>query len=189
MPPPAAATKNVFDGLGMPTTSATRPSKFAGPTVRQRKPASVSESSVCASAVAAPLVTARPARSETKRKRCIRTPRGGTRNGVLRRYSYGASFGSVEAATHLKIAAGAGVLAKVPNVPVSSHVTSDVLDALEINPSAASGSHSGPHPRHPVCRTGGAGRTHHWQGPSAGRRGPSPPRRRQRARRGARHHR
>jgi hypothetical protein len=45
MPPPAAATKNVLDGAGIPTTSATRPSKLAGPTVRQRKPATVAESS------------------------------------------------------------------------------------------------------------------------------------------------
>src|SRR5919198_189426 len=50
IPPPAAATKNVFDGLGMPTISATRPSKLAGPTVRQRKPARVRESRFCASA-------------------------------------------------------------------------------------------------------------------------------------------
>ena len=45
MPPAAAATKNVFDGLGMPATSDVRPSKLAGPTVRQRKPAMVAESS------------------------------------------------------------------------------------------------------------------------------------------------
>src|SRR5919197_976585 len=78
MPPPAAATKNVFDGLGMPTISATRPSKLAGPTVRQRKPARVRESRFCASAAIAMLVRATPARSGTVGKRCIRTPRGGT---------------------------------------------------------------------------------------------------------------
>src|SRR5437763_966934 len=79
MPPPAAATKNVFDGLGMPAMSATRPSKFAGPTVRHRKPANVRESSVCASADIAALVSATPARRGTKRRRCIRTPKGGTK--------------------------------------------------------------------------------------------------------------
>src|SRR5881392_402438 len=39
IPPAAAATKNVFDGLGMPTTLDTRPPMLAGPTLRQRKPA------------------------------------------------------------------------------------------------------------------------------------------------------
>src|SRR5690349_5051860 len=97
MPPPAAATKNVLEGLGIPAISATRPSKFAGPTVRQRKPASVRESSVCASAVIAPLVRATPARSGTIRKRGILTPEGGTRRlECWRRYSYEAPLGSVE---------------------------------------------------------------------------------------------
>jgi hypothetical protein len=45
MPPAAAAAKNVFDGDGMPTTSDIRPIVFAGPTLRQRKPAMVAESS------------------------------------------------------------------------------------------------------------------------------------------------
>ena len=45
MPPAAAAAKNVFDGDGMPATSETRPIVFAGPTLRQRKPAMVGESS------------------------------------------------------------------------------------------------------------------------------------------------
>src|SRR5207249_7212919 len=45
IPPAAAATKNVFDGLGMPTTLDTRPPMLAGPTLRQRKPASRVESS------------------------------------------------------------------------------------------------------------------------------------------------
>src|SRR6185369_10452101 len=45
MPPAAAAAKNVLDGEGMPTTSDTRPIVFAGPTLRQRKPAMVAESS------------------------------------------------------------------------------------------------------------------------------------------------
>jgi len=62
IPPPAAATKKVLDGLGMPTMSATRPSKFAGPTVRQRKPARVSESRVCAWAAAAETASAAPAK-------------------------------------------------------------------------------------------------------------------------------
>ena len=48
---------------------------------------------------------------------------------MWRRYSYGASFGSVEAATDLEIAAPGGLLAKVPNVSVSSRVTSDVPNA------------------------------------------------------------
>src|SRR5687767_14630809 len=55
MPPAAAATKNVFDGLGIAAMSEVRPSKFAGPTVRQRSPAMVAESSggraACANAV------------------------------------------------------------------------------------------------------------------------------------------
>src|SRR5258705_6314503 len=46
IPPAAAATKNVFDGLGMPVTLETRPPMFAGPMLRQRKPASSVESSV-----------------------------------------------------------------------------------------------------------------------------------------------
>src|SRR5687768_14020287 len=45
-PPAAAATKKVFEGLGMPSISVTRPSKFAGPTVRQRSALRVRESSV-----------------------------------------------------------------------------------------------------------------------------------------------
>src|SRR3712207_263793 len=48
MPPAAAATKKVLEGDGMPTTSVTRPSKFAGPTGRHGKPRRVSESSVWA---------------------------------------------------------------------------------------------------------------------------------------------
>src|SRR5256885_4982401 len=46
MPPAAAATKNVFDGLGMPVTLETRPIMFAGPMLRQRNPASSVESSI-----------------------------------------------------------------------------------------------------------------------------------------------
>jgi len=46
IPPAAAATKNVFDGLGIPVTLDTRPPMFAGPMLRQRKPASSVESSV-----------------------------------------------------------------------------------------------------------------------------------------------
>src|SRR5881397_4414053 len=45
MPPAAPAMKNVFEGLGMPTTLETRPPMLAGPTLRQRKPASNVESS------------------------------------------------------------------------------------------------------------------------------------------------
>src|SRR5881397_945771 len=46
MPPAAAATKNVFDGLGIPVTLDTRPPMFAGPMLRHRKPASSVESRV-----------------------------------------------------------------------------------------------------------------------------------------------
>src|SRR5216117_822436 len=46
IPPAAAATKNVFDGLGIPVTLDTRPPMFAGPILRQRNPASSVESSV-----------------------------------------------------------------------------------------------------------------------------------------------
>src|SRR6266699_6917791 len=46
IPPAAAATKNVFDGLAMPATLETRPPMFAGPMLRQRKPARSVESSV-----------------------------------------------------------------------------------------------------------------------------------------------
>ncbi len=45
MPPAAAATKNVFDGLGMPSTSVIRPPMFAGPMGRQRNAARMEESS------------------------------------------------------------------------------------------------------------------------------------------------
>src|SRR5260221_17751 len=45
MPPAAPAMKNVVDGLGMPTTLDVRPPMFAGPRLRQRKAASVAESS------------------------------------------------------------------------------------------------------------------------------------------------
>src|SRR5688572_10954149 len=40
MPPAADATKNVRDGLGIPSTSVTRPIMFAGPIERQSAPAS-----------------------------------------------------------------------------------------------------------------------------------------------------
>src|SRR5882762_5697753 len=46
MPPAAAATKKVLEGLGMPTTLETRPIMFAGPMLRQRNPARSVESSV-----------------------------------------------------------------------------------------------------------------------------------------------
>src|SRR5689334_38900 len=45
IPPAAAAAKKVLDGDGMPVTSETRPIVFAGPTLRQRNPATVAESS------------------------------------------------------------------------------------------------------------------------------------------------
>src|SRR5216117_1308793 len=60
MPPAAAATKNVFDGLGMPVTLETRPIMFAGPMLRQRNPASSVESRVIparAAGLCVPVVT------------------------------------------------------------------------------------------------------------------------------------
>src|SRR5712691_9846916 len=45
IPPAAPAMKNVFDGLGMPTTLDVRPPMLAGPMLRHRKPASRVESS------------------------------------------------------------------------------------------------------------------------------------------------
>src|SRR4051812_14916668 len=62
MPPPAAATKRVLEGPGMPTTSESRPWKLPGPTVRHLKPAVVAESRVCAPAAVAPASSARAAR-------------------------------------------------------------------------------------------------------------------------------
>src|SRR6266852_5790632 len=46
IPPAAAATKNVREGLGIPATLDTRPPMFAGPMLRQRNPARSVESSV-----------------------------------------------------------------------------------------------------------------------------------------------
>src|SRR3977135_1514571 len=46
IPPAAAATKNVRDGLAIPTTLDTRPAMVAGPMLRQQNPASSVESSV-----------------------------------------------------------------------------------------------------------------------------------------------
>ena len=54
MPPPAAAANRVLEGPGMPTTSDMRPMKLAGPTVRQRIPATAAESSDCAPSAGAP---------------------------------------------------------------------------------------------------------------------------------------
>ena len=54
MPPPAAAANRVLEGPGMPTTSDMRPMKLAGPTVRQRMPATAAESSDCAPSSGAP---------------------------------------------------------------------------------------------------------------------------------------
>src|SRR5687767_2076315 len=56
-PPAAADTKNVADP-GMASMSVTRPSKLAGPTVRQRSALAVRESRVCADALAAPIMNA-----------------------------------------------------------------------------------------------------------------------------------
>src|SRR3989454_11874025 len=57
IPPAAAATKNVFDGLGMPVTLETRPIMFAGPMLRQRNPASSVESRVMLPLPGTPVVT------------------------------------------------------------------------------------------------------------------------------------
>src|ERR1035437_6040721 len=48
IPPPAVATKSVFDGPGIPTMSDERPSKLAGPSCRHLMPAMLAESMVCA---------------------------------------------------------------------------------------------------------------------------------------------
>src|SRR5256885_6884820 len=59
MPPAAAATKNVRDGLGMPATLETRPPMFAGPILRQRNPARSVESSTMPPPLV-PVVTVTP---------------------------------------------------------------------------------------------------------------------------------
>src|SRR5688500_18014216 len=70
MPPPAAATYSVFDGPGIPATSERRPMKFAGPTVRHRKPATVAESRVWAVAAGAtPARSAAEARAVPRKGR------------------------------------------------------------------------------------------------------------------------
>src|SRR5688500_2446991 len=71
-PPAAAETKKVADP-GIPSMSVTRPSKFAGPTVRQRSALSVNESSVWAEAE--PPTMSAPTTAETK-WRCIRSKKG-----------------------------------------------------------------------------------------------------------------
>src|SRR3989449_9707112 len=57
IPPAAAATKKVRDGLGMPVTLDTRPAMFAGPMLRQRNPASSVESNVMPPPPGTPVVT------------------------------------------------------------------------------------------------------------------------------------
>src|ERR1035437_2132900 len=71
MPPPAAATKSVLDGPGMPTTSDTRPMKLAGPTLRHLSPATVAESIACAESEDA-ATAALPARTRRRRERSMR---------------------------------------------------------------------------------------------------------------------
>src|SRR3954463_1757884 len=71
IPPAAAATNTVLDGPGIPTTSDSRPMKFAGPTVRHLKPATVDESSVCADARRAEQSSAHAAESDSRRRRSI----------------------------------------------------------------------------------------------------------------------
>src|ERR1019366_2599872 len=71
MPPPAVATKSVFDGPGIPTISDERPSKLAGPSWRHFMPATDAESIVCAWTEAPERTSAAPANAERKRLRCI----------------------------------------------------------------------------------------------------------------------
>src|SRR5712691_9080823 len=70
MPPAAPAMKNVVDGLGMPATLDVRPPMFAGPMLRQRKAASVAESSGAAvwAVRGATTAVARTARSGRSRE-------------------------------------------------------------------------------------------------------------------------
>src|ERR1035437_11035713 len=71
MPPPAVATKSVLDGPGIPTMSDERPSKFAGPRLRHRMPATVAESIVCAWTATPDKTIAAPTNAERKRLRCM----------------------------------------------------------------------------------------------------------------------
>src|SRR4051812_29234337 len=82
IPPPAAATKSVLEGPGMPTTSESRPWKFAGPTVRHRNPATVAESSGWAQAGTAPASSAAPPSREARRRVRMTMLNGGM-NGFL----------------------------------------------------------------------------------------------------------
>src|SRR5215467_1226411 len=74
-PPAAVAMYTVFDGLGMPCTSDSRPMKFDGPTLRHLKAAMTLESSVCAGS-GAPKTTA-AVTAARKRDRCMTNPSGG----------------------------------------------------------------------------------------------------------------
>src|SRR6267142_3769097 len=82
IPPAAAATKNVRDGLAMPATLDTRPAMFAGPMLRQRNPASSVESKVMPLPLGTPVVTV--------------TPLGGWRSGRSGRLGRCARVVSVE---------------------------------------------------------------------------------------------
>src|SRR6267142_1247710 len=79
IPPAAAATKNVRDGLATPDT---RPAMFAGPMLRQRNPASSVESKVMPLPLGTPVVTV--------------TPLGGWRSGRSGRLGRCARVVSVE---------------------------------------------------------------------------------------------
>src|SRR5258708_29587121 len=82
MPPPAAATKRVFDGPGIPTTSDRRPMNVAGPTVRHLKPATVAESRDCASADDVARTATSPRAEEMRRPDMrLRSERGGGTSG------------------------------------------------------------------------------------------------------------
>src|ERR1041385_4605092 len=75
IPPAAAAMKNDFDGLGIPTTLDGRPPMFAGPMLRQRNPASSVESSVMPPAFDTPVEIDTFAggwrRGSAVRRRCV----------------------------------------------------------------------------------------------------------------------
>src|SRR5256885_4393333 len=90
MPPAAPARKNVFDGLGIPTTLETRPPMLAGPTLRQRKPARTVESrgaAVCAASEGRAGETSVATAKQTQRRRDMTA--SGVRWKVRRRTEIG----------------------------------------------------------------------------------------------------
>src|SRR5260221_3850051 len=67
MPPPAAATKSVFDGPGMPTTSDRRPMNVAGPTAGHLETANATEARDLARAGVAAKTARRPTADDKRR--------------------------------------------------------------------------------------------------------------------------